>query len=140
MVDWCRASLLTVSNSSSIARDRPMIPRRSISSVARDGGVARTPLALARSISRASVARRLSVSIGLVRKSVAPRFIASTAVSTVPKPVTTTAGSPGCCSRMASRTAAPSMSGSFRSRMSACSFSRRAAARAARPFDAWRTA
>ena len=139
-MDWCRASRLTVSNSSSMARERPMIPSRSISAVARDGGVATTPLALARSISRARVARRLSVSIGLVRKSVAPRFIASTAVSTVPKPVTTMAGSPGCCSSTASRTAAPSMSGSFRSRMSACSVSRRAAASAARPFEAWRTA
>ena len=80
------------------------------------------------------------MSRGLLRKSVAPRFIASTAASTVPKPVTTIAGSPGCCSSTPSRTVTPSMSGSFMSRIRACSVSRRAAASAARPFDAWRTA
>jgi len=68
---------------------------------------------------RSRIENKLSTWIGLVRKSDAPRFIASTAESMVPNPVTTIAGSPGASASTASSTDRPSMSGSFRSRMSA---------------------
>ena len=64
------------------------MPSCSISAVGARGR-RRHDAARARPLDRAARAARAgpSISIGLVRKSVAPRFIASTAVSTVPKPV-----------------------------------------------------
>ena len=127
----------SVSNSSCMARDSPTMPSLAISALATEGGVETAPLAPARSMQRSRASSRLSTWIGLVRKSEAPRFIASTAESIVPKPVTTIAGSPGASASTASSTDRPSMSGSFRSRISAWSFSCRATASAARPLAAW---
>ena len=113
------AARFSASNSCCIAFDSPTIPSVCISAAATVGGVDKAPLAPARPMHRSRVERRVSTWIGLVRKSAAPRFIASTAESMVPKPVTTIAGKPGASASTDSSTDSPSMSGSFRSRMSA---------------------
>src|ERR1035441_9574118 len=52
---------------------------------------------------------------GLSRKSVAPAFMASTAVSTLPYAVIMTTGTCAFCRRISARNSCPSMRGSFRS-------------------------
>ena len=107
--------------------------------LAREGGVDNAPAAPARSMLRSRAASRSSTWMGLVRKSEAPRFMACTAESMVPNPVTTITGRPGASASTVSSTESPSMSGSYRSRIRAWSFSRRATASAARPLAAWWT-
>src|ERR1017187_7094558 len=58
---------------------------------------------------------RWSSENGLSRKSVAPAFMASTAVSTLPYAVIITTGTCAFCRRISARNSCPSMRGSFRS-------------------------
>ena len=66
---------------------------------------------MARSITNS----RWSVSTGLVRKSMAPSFMARTASATVPKAVITTTAVSGSASRAACKTSNPLPAGSFKS-------------------------
>ena len=88
------------------------------------------------SSARSSTTPRWSRSGGLSMKSYAPSWMARTACSTVPCPVSITTGSVGSASRSSRSTRRPSSSASFRSRTTASTPRSRTASSASLPLAA----